>query len=615
MSATKIYIIDFGSQYTHLIRRSISELLVDAVVISPRTNLSKMSDLAGIILSGGPNSVYDPNSPTVDKEIFSLNKPILGICYGHQLMTHVLGGKVLRGTKAEYGKSVLKISERSDLFESLNRSEIVWMSHGDEVKSLPEGFRVIASTEQCPFAAIGNVEKKQYGIQFHPEVEHTPNGMKLLKNFVFDICGCKPTLDIKNTIQEITDQIQEEIGDRNVFLMVSGGIDSTVAFLLLSKALGQDKVYGLHVDTGLLREGETKKITKSLHEFGLKNFHIINASDEFLGKLKSITDPEEKRHCIAKTYLEVKDTAMSKLNLDPSIWLLGQGTIYPDLIASGVTEHSHNIKTHHNSLLKERADFTIVEPLKLLYKDEVRKIALEFGLPEDFVWKEPFPGPGLSLRILGEVTDRKLSIQRQVDTIIEECLIKTKWYRDLWHRFPVLAIVSDFEPPKLKGSVLGNYTEERASTAEKACEIVQAELEKNNVQYDYLKGIILPLRAVGIKGDTRSYEAPFNIIISKDDEWLRLDWKIIEQISFRITSEVPGINRVVFDVTPYSKINNINVLAFLRLITSRDAMTADWAKLEFELMEEISNRIIKETDIDRVMLDVTQKPPAMMEWV
>jgi GMP synthase (glutamine-hydrolysing) len=609
-----IAIIDFGSQYTNLIRRSFRELAVDCTIHSPTVTAAELSDCAGVVLSGGPSSVYGEEAPRCDAEILELPIPILGICYGHQLMAQMLGGRVCSASGGEYGRAQLHVLAGDHLFTGVPREQQVWMSRGDVVEAPPPGFHVVAETDSCPVAAMANSTNERYSVQFHPEVAHTTHGVEILRNFALGVCKAGVTTRSHDLVDDLIEGIREEVGERHVFLMLSGGIDSTVACLLLTRALGSERVFGLHVDTGLLRAGETDFVVETLHGFGIENFEVVDASADFLRALRGVSDPELKRRAVAQTFLDVKDRQMRALGLDPGEWLMGQGTIYPDLIASGVSDHSQTIKTHHNSLLKERADFPIVEPLKLLYKDEVRRIGIALGLEEDFVWREPFPGPGLSIRLLGEVTSEKLELQRAADVILNECVGPTRWRRELWHRFPVLGIVSESEQPLLREGVLGELTPERLQTVRAASAILAEELLRNEIPHDRAQCVILPLRSVGIKGDARSYESPVMVSIACDDRWASVPYEFLQRLSSRLTNEVPLVNRVVYDLTSGSAIGAMDRLAFLRLITSRDAMTADWARLEPELLAEISCRITAETAIDCVMLDITQKPPSMMEW-
>jgi GMP synthase (glutamine-hydrolysing) len=609
-----IAIIDFGSQYTNLIRRSLRELAVGCSIHSPGVSAEELGHCAGVVLSGGPASVYGEDSPRCDAAIFQLPVPILGICYGHQLMAQMLGGRVAPGDGGEYGRARLEVVEGDHLFTGVPRTQEVWMSRGDVVEAPPPGFHVVAQTESCPVAAMTSTAGDRYSVQFHPEVAHTTHGMQILRNFALGVCKAGVATRSHDLVEDLVAGIRAEVGDRRVFLMLSGGIDSTVACLLLARALGSERVFGLHVDTGLLRAGETDYVVRTLRGLGIENFKVVDASRQFLGALAGLIDPEQKRRAVAQTFLDVKDQEMQALNLDPAQWLMGQGTIYPDLIASGVSDGSHTIKTHHNSLLKERLDFPIVEPLKLLYKDEVRKIGAALGLHEEFVWREPFPGPGLSIRLLGEVTAEKLELQRHADVILNECLHATRWRRELWHRFPVLGIVDEHEPPVLREGVVGELTPERLKSATLANEILAQELAAHAVAHERAQCVILPLKSVGIKGDARSYESPLLVSIASADHWASVPYPFLEVLSSRLTNEVPLVNRVVYDLTSADAIGAMNRLAFLRLITSRDAMTADWAKLEPELLDEIASRIVAETAIDCVMLDITQKPPSMMEW-
>jgi len=614
MGSAPIAIIDFGSQYTNLIRRSFRELSVTCTIHSPDVTASELGECAGVVLSGGPSSVYGSDAPRCDAAIFDLPVPILGICYGHQLMAQMLGGRVAPGEGGEYGRAHLEVLEGDHLFAGVPRTQEVWMSRGDVVQAPPPGFHVVAQTDACPVAAMTNSTGERYSVQFHPEVAHTTHGVQILRNFALGVCKAGVATRSHDLVDDLLAGIRAEVGDRRVFLMLSGGIDSTVACLLLAKALGSERVFGLHVDTGLLRAGETDFVVRTMDELGIENFKVLDASRDFLAALEGVSDPELKRRAVAQAFLDVKDREMAALGLDPEQWLMGQGTIYPDLIASGVSDHSHTIKTHHNSLLKERIDFPIVEPLKLLYKDEVRRIGAALGLKEDFIWREPFPGPGLSIRLLGEVTAEKLQLQRSADVILNECLRPTRWRRDLWHRFPVLGVVSEHEPAVLHEGVVGRLSPERLETVRLASGILAEEIAAHDVRHDRAECVILPLRSVGIKGDARSYESPLVVSIGQGGEWARAPYAFLEALSSRLTNEVPNVNRVVYDLTSGAAIGAIDRLAFLRLITSRDAMTADWAKLERELLAQIAARIVSETAIDCVMLDITQKPPSMMEW-
>ncbi|MBT4937264.1 glutamine-hydrolyzing GMP synthase, partial [Candidatus Peregrinibacteria bacterium] len=398
-----IAILDFGGQYAHLIATRIRSHGVFTEIFDSDISALKLKDCSGIVLSGGPQSVFDENSPQIDSKIFDLNIPILSICYGHQLMCHTLGGKVVPGTKPEYGPADLKvINNQSDLLHGVSQTSRVWMSHNDEVHSIPEGFEIIASTANCKVSAIQNKEKRFYGLQFHPEVVHSKQGSIMLGNFV-DICGQRDTWELGDFIDQECEKIRKKVDNKKVFLFVSGGVDSSVAFALLEKALGKERVFGVFVDTGLLRLNERGYVEKSLSEAGFDNLHTEDASEMFLSRLEEVYEPEAKRKIIGDTFIDVQKKVVKDLHLNPDEWLLGQGTIYPDTIESGGTKNAETIKTHHNrvpEIEKMIREGKVIEPLSDLYKDEVREVGRKLGLPEEMVDRHPFPGPGLGVRIL-----------------------------------------------------------------------------------------------------------------------------------------------------------------------------------------------------------------------
>jgi GMP synthase (glutamine-hydrolysing) len=397
-----IVILDFGGQYAHLIARRVRESGAFSQILPPETPASALKDVAGIILSGGPQSVYDAGSPQADPAIVELGKPILGICYGHHWIAHTMGGEVKPGKVKEYGHTEISVMEGGPLFNGLPNKFVVWMSHGDEVTRLPEGFVVSASSETCAHAALSNQAKNIYTVQFHLEVVHSQHGSDILKKFV-DLCGAKPW-SMKGSVQRIGDEILSEVSSRRVFMMVSGGVDSTVAFTLLNEVIGPERVQGLLVDTGLMRKDEVRKIKDAFDLLGIENLYIIDASDEFFRNLEGVTDPEEKRRIIGDTFLDVQKRESEAMGLRMEDgWMFGQGTIYPDTIETGGTKHADKIKTHHNrveAIQKMIEAGLVIEPLKDLYKDEVRALGEELGLPHQFVWRHPFPGPGLGVRIL-----------------------------------------------------------------------------------------------------------------------------------------------------------------------------------------------------------------------
>ncbi len=502
--ADKILIIDFGGQYTHLIKRNIRELRIDVEVIPASLSISEISSKKpnGIILSGGPNSVYDKNAPHVSDELFDMNIPILGICYGMQLIAHMLGGEVERGTKREYGPSMLFVDRENDpLFFGITSPQRVWMSHSDLVTKLPQGFVSIAHTRETPFAAIRHKDLPIYGVQFHPEVSHTPCGKDLLYNFVYKIAGCKSDFAMEDFIEKNIEKIREKVGDDIVIGALSGGVDSTVASVLVYKAIGK-RLKLVFVDTGLMRFGDTEKIEYLKETLGL-DIEIIDSSSRFLKALRGVLDPEEKRKIIGHMFIEVFEE-FAKRHKDAK-WLL-QGTIYPDVIESAKinTSNPHLIKSHHNvGGLPEDMGLKLLEPIRELFKDEVRVLGKELGIPEDILMAHPFPGPGLAVRIIGEVTPERVDILKRVDKIYIEELKKHKQYEKIWQAFSVL----------------------------------------------------LPIKSVGVAGDERAYKfvVALRAVLSRDGmtaDWARIPYDILEEISLRITNEVPEIGRVVYDITP-----------------------------------------------------------------
>jgi len=507
----KIIIIDFGGQYCHLIARRIRELGVYSEIVPFVISIEKIKELKpqGIILSGGPSSVYDINSPKLPKGFFQFtfeNKiPVLGICYGHHLIIQELGGNIEPKTHKEYGKTLLLISNPNLIFESLEKEEIVWMSHGDQVETLPPGFTILAHTETCPIAAYGNQDKKLYGVQFHPEVVHTPKGELILENFISKIANCKKEWSLKNWIKRKVEDIQNEIGDKySAILGLSGGVDSSVTAVLIHKAIG-DRLHCIFVNNGLLRENEVEEV-QSIFKENLKfqNFHYINAESLFLEKLENVEDPEEKRRIIGHTFIRVFENKTIELEHEfPEIKFLAQGTIYPDRVETAATSNaSAKIKSHHNLTLPDDMILKIIEPLKDLYKDEVRKIGLELGLSEDIINRHPFPGPGLAVRCIGAINKERLNILRAADKILIQEIRNAGLYNDLWQVFCVL----------------------------------------------------LPVKSVGIMGDFRTYEnlCAIRAVESLDAmtaNFAKLDWDLLEKIGTRIINEVKGINRVVYDIS------------------------------------------------------------------
>jgi GMP synthase (glutamine-hydrolysing) len=503
-------VIDLGSQYTHLIARRIRELGVYSEIVSFDHVLGIMREKKpkAIILSGGPSSVYEPESPQLDPAFFNYIKdnqiPVLGICYGLHLIIHALGGKVRASNRKEYGKTSIKVLDKNDLFYSLKDDEIVWMSHGDQIELLPKEFKSIGSTETCPIAAFKGMRGLIYGVQFHPEVVHTTNGMKILHNFVFKIAKAKAEWKLENWIDNKIEEVRKETGSDKVLLGLSGGVDSSVCAVLIHKAIG-DRLHCVFVNNGLLRKDEEIEVQKQFKEnLNFKNFHYVDAKDLFLSKLKEVVDPEDKRKIIGHTFIEVFERETVRLERQfPEIKYLAQGTIYPDRIETAATSHSAaKIKSHHNLTLPANMMLKIIEPLSDLYKDEVRSIGLKLGLDPELIKRHPFPGPGLAVRCIGPITEKLLKILRDADSILIDEIKKANMYDKVWQAFCVL----------------------------------------------------IPIKTVGVMGDYRTYEylCSIRIVESVDAmtaNFVKLDWNLLERISTRIINEVKGFNRVVYDIS------------------------------------------------------------------
>ena len=501
-SLEKIIVLDFGSQYNQLITRRIREFGVFSELLPNDTSAADIQaegNVKGIIFSGGPHSVYAEGAFTIDPAIFELGIPILGICYGMQLTTHLLGGKVESANKREYGRSMLDVHQReTGLFAGLDSHEKVWMSHGDLIVQVPEDFSVTASNDHCPVAAFENPARQIYGVQFHPEVRHSEHGNDLLRNFSFNICGAKGDWSMEDFIEMEVAKIRQQVGDRKVLLGLSGGVDSSVVGVLLQKAIG-DQLTCIFVDHGLLRKGEGDQVMDSLAgKFGL-NIIRVNAKDRFLSKLAGVSDPEQKRKIIGNEFVYVFDDEAAKLE---GVDFLAQGTLYTDIIESG-TKTAETIKSHHNvGGLPEDMQFELIEPLNTLFKDEVRALGTALGMPDSLVWRQPFPGPGLGIRVICEITEEKLEIVRESDAILREEIANHGLERDVWQYFTVL--------PGFK--------------------------------------------SVGVMGDGRTYDYTIGIravtsIDGMTSDFARLPWEVLQVISARIVNEVAHVNRVVYDIT------------------------------------------------------------------
>jgi GMP synthase (glutamine-hydrolysing) len=505
-----IAILDFGSQYSELIARRVRETQVYSEVLHYNIAMEDLRKLnpKGIILSGGPNSVYDPYAPKCNPEIWDLGVPVLGVCYGMQLMVQALGGKVEQADKGEYGKASLFISDPTDLLTNVDEGATMWMSHGDSVTTLPDGFRVLAYTENTPSAAVADPERQFYGVQFHPEVVHSIGGMALIRNFVYHICECEPTWTTDAFIEEAIREVRAKVGDKRVLLALSGGVDSSTLAFLLYKAIG-DKLTCMFIDQGFMRKNEPERLMKLFNEQFDIPVVYVDASDQFIDQLEGITDPEEKRKRIGHEFIQVFESESTRLG---PFDYLAQGTLYPDIIESSGENIDPKtgervavkIKSHHNvGGLPKNLRFKLVEPLRKLFKDEVRKVGRVLGLPDEIVERQPFPGPGLAIRIIGEVTRENLSTLRDADLIVRQEINRGGYYNDFWQAFAVL----------------------------------------------------LPsIRTVGVMGDKRTYAHPVVLRIVQSEDGMTADWakapyELLEKIATRIVNEVPGVNRVVYDIT------------------------------------------------------------------
>ena len=625
MSRSKIVVLDFGSQYAHLIAKRFRSLGYYSEIALPSAGMSAFEDAKGVVFSGGPASVYGENVPEFNEEILNLNIPILGLCYGHQLMAKSYGGKVGKADVGEFGFAELKLSSQglvSPLFKDVSPASQVWMSHQDGVLSLPEGFEIIGSTKDCPFAALQDLTRKRFSLQCHCEVKDTPEGNKIFKNFA-EFCGMEINWDEDTVLNHIIESIKNDASDKNVLLFLSGGVDSSVAFALLNKALGQERVLGLHIDNGFMRKNESAKVEKAYREKGFNNFIVEDASESFLNAVKGLKDPQEKRRAVGENFISVRDSVVKAQHLDENRWMLAQGTLYPDIIESGGTKNSHTIKTHHNRVdgIQKLIEMgMVIEPLKDLYKDEVRLIGKKLGLDEELVMRHPFLGPGLSINVLcsdGKLTEADKTELKKAEKELDSVVI------------------------------------------DQFCEKCSQHIVRS----------VLPVRSVGVQGDFRTYRFPACLAFKKEENGMYhvpQKREKVEAVSSSITNESSALNRTIIKLyekpglsqenfslqegycdkkrldqlrevddivltvlherglynsifqhltidLPYASCRE-NASFVLRPVCSEDVMTARFAWFPKDVMKEITEKIAALPFVDALYFDATNKPPATFGW-
>lgn len=620
MSREKIVVLDFGSQYAHLIAKRFRMLGYYSEIALPSSDVKSFENVKGIVFSGGPSSVYDANTPEFNNDILSLDIPILGLCYGHYIVNLGYGGKAEKAAVGEFGFSSLNIDEKNPcpLFKGIEKTQQVWMSHQDEIVLPGKDFSIVGSTKDCKYAALQNLKEKRFSLQFHCEVKDTPCGNKIFENFA-DFCGMEKNWDQNTVLNVILNGIKEQVKDKNVLLFLSGGVDSTVAFALLNKALGQDKVLGLHIDNGFMRKNESLTVAELYHKFGFNNFIVEDASESFLTAIKGLVDPQKKRMAVGENFITVRNEVVASQNLNEENWLLAQGTLYPDIIESGGSKNANVIKTHHNRVAGIQALIEkgmIVEPLRDLYKDEVRNIGKKLGLSDELVMRHPFPGPGLSINVLCSSGKTETSVEEEFTKALDEIKL------------------FNFEKMFESQRVLDQY--------------------------------VLPVRSVGVQGDFRTYRFPAVLSFREDENGffeIPNNWKEIEKASSEITNKASFTNRTVVKLFQkpnthlelqegyctrerldqlreadniiltelhksgwYNKIfqhltidlpyasSKDRVSFVLRSVVSEDVMTARFAQLPKDLLSNIVTKIASLPFTDAIYFDATNKPPATFGW-
>ena len=594
-----IAVLDFGSQYAHLIAKRIRHLGIYTEICSPMIAVSHLRSMKGIVLSGGPASVFAEDVPAFNENILSLDLPILGLCYGHQLIAQYFGGTIQNTGFGEFGKTYFEANASSPLWADISFPSLVWMSHQDSVTIPPPDFAVIGHTASCPIVALQHIKRPIYTLQFHPEVKDTNHGEQILRNFIKQ-CGAQMSWSMESFIRDIISEIRDTVGIRKVLTFISGGVDSSVTLALLNKALGKEQVLGLFIDNGFLRKNEAEIILRRYHQLGFDNVRFRDAGEDFIDALQGQVDPQKKRQNVGAMFIQIRNRFLRQLNLDPTEWMLGQGTLYPDIIESGGTEHAQVIKSHHNRVQEVEdllAEGQVVEPLKELYKDEVREIAQLLGLSDSIVWRHPFPGPGLSINVICAHGDEVFGSAASLGDTLNRVIAPSEYRADL-----------------------------------------------------------LPVRSVGVQGDQRTYAYP--AVLSGP-----LDWNLLEQTSIQITNEVRAINRVVVLLSPSRlphlkirkayctkerldllreadaiatrtfiakglmrkifqllviilplSVNETGNCIVLRPVCSEDVMTAQFARVDWKTLELIAGQILQLTGVEAVFYDVTHKPPATIGW-
>ncbi|MBF0345127.1 MAG: glutamine-hydrolyzing GMP synthase [Nitrospirae bacterium] len=599
----QIAVLNAGGQYCHLIARKIRELGVFSEIADFNVNPSRLKNVSGIILSGGPESVYMPDSPRISEGLLSLGVPVLGICYGHQLIAHMLGGKVHSSDTKEYGIANITITKAGGIFDGLSETQTVWMSHGDSVEELPEGFEILSFSDTCRVTAMANLERKFYGLQFHPEVVHTARGTDILRNFVVNICNIKTTdWQPTNQIDAIIKNIRDKTNGRKVIFLVSGGVDSTVAFCLCIRALGKENVKGIYIDTGLMRKNETVNIVNDFKAIGTDNIVVVNASSQFIDSIGDECNPERKREIIGRMFIDVEDDILNKIESEDNNWLLGQGTIYPDTIESGCSTHAAKIKTHHNrvdKILKLISEGKVIEPLTDFYKDEVRLLAEALGLPRHMIMRDPFPGPGLAVRCICSLEEKPVYQGQELTQVLSR-------YK-----------LSGFIAPAKTVGVQGD------SRSYKDIAIIYGSLAVSELEgisssiVNTTGGINRVAYVVGVRGKIEPDKLKIHkaYLRNRRVDLLREADDIVRSFVVKHKGQLPNIWQfpVVLFPLGYDGESGTETIV-LRPVLSTDGMTARFAQIERALTEALAEEILTLEGISMVLYDITNKPPATIEW-